>query len=214
MIRGKRKYWSILAQSFRDELVYVFGETLVNKLSESIEKAPNIKKALHLGCGAGHFTILWADKAETITGVDEDSTTIWIAQNALPEELSDQICFERISGDNNYPFNDEEFDTIIVDTLMNNVTSSDGSMKEYKRMLKPGGKIIFIAYSTLSSKIFPRLSTSFKMLRTYGMTRHYLQRVRERKLHNLLEQQGFLVARRIFLGTKTRLLWLEAVKVD
>lgn len=51
------------------------------------------KRVLEIGCGNGRLTLLYAEQAAKVLGVDTDEESILEARAALPDQLADRVEF-------------------------------------------------------------------------------------------------------------------------
>lgn len=100
-------------------------------------------KILEIGCGPGHFSHMIKKHFPNceVIGLDLDSGHIDFAKSKA-NELN--LSIKYLVGDaTKLPFNDEEFDLVYSHTLVEHLPF-DAFISDQKRILKKGGKIIFI----------------------------------------------------------------------
>ncbi|WP_026894639.1 class I SAM-dependent methyltransferase [Clostridiisalibacter paucivorans] len=100
------------------------------------------KNVLDIGCGAGGKTLYYANQGvKKVYGIDVVER-YEKESNALAKELGLEDKFEFILGDaSNTSFNDEYFDTIIMNDAMEHVDKPLEVLNECYRVLKPEGKL-------------------------------------------------------------------------
>lgn len=100
------------------------------------------KVVLDIGCGAGGKTIYYASKGvKEITGIEILEKYRNEAEN-LAKNYNLQDKFKFVQGDaSNMPFEDEIFDTIIMNDAMEHVDQPEMVLKECYRVLKKNGKL-------------------------------------------------------------------------
>lgn len=101
------------------------------------------KKVLDIGCGAGGKTLYYASQgAEKVYGIDVVEHYEEEA-NKLAKQKGLQDKFKFILGDagENIPFEDNFFDTIVMNDAMEHVDKPLEVLKECYRALKPSGKL-------------------------------------------------------------------------
>ncbi|MDD4089180.1 MAG: class I SAM-dependent methyltransferase [Tissierellia bacterium] len=100
------------------------------------------KIVLDIGCGAGGKTVFYASKGvKKITGIEILGKYREEAEN-LAKEYNLQDKFEFVQGDAaNMPFENETFDTIIMNDAMEHVDKPEMVLKECYRILKKDGKL-------------------------------------------------------------------------
>lgn len=112
---------------------------LQNYTTDEMFKSKNV---LDMGCGAGGKSLYYASLgAKKVTGVDivpsykEEST-------ALAEKLGYADKFDFILGSaTELPFEDNSFDTVIMNDFMEHVSEPEKALQEALRVLKKGGRI-------------------------------------------------------------------------
>lgn len=108
----------------------------------SLDEMFKDKVVLDIGCGAAGKTIYYATKGvKKIVGVEILGKYKKEAEN-LAEKYGMENKFEFVSADAaNTPFEDETFDTIIMNDAMEHVDEPEKVLKECYRILKKNGKL-------------------------------------------------------------------------
>lgn len=109
-------------------------------------------EVLDLGCGAGNVSALYREKGCRVVGLD-------ISENAI--ELAKKQGIEAREWDLNkmpLPFREESFDVVILSDVLEHIVAPISLLKEIKRILKRGGKLI------ISVPNFARLGNRLRML--------------------------------------------------
>lgn len=110
---------------------------LKNALKFLNKKSGNV---LELGCGAGQFIRAIKNKRPDINcyGCDISKTAIEEAN-----KIGGGIKYD-VSEENNLPYEDNFFDSVLIFDVLEHVENPDIILKEVNRILKPGG--MFFAY--------------------------------------------------------------------
>ena len=100
------------------------------------------KDVLDVGCGAGGKTMYYASLgAKSITGIDVVPHYKEEAE-ALARQLGFADKFRFVVGDAaNTEFDDDSFDTIIMNDAMEHVARPEAVLRECRRILKRGGRL-------------------------------------------------------------------------
>ncbi len=100
-------------------------------------------KILEVGCGSGHFTNMIKTYYPTceVYGIDLDTGHIKFAK-AESKKLNIDAHYQ-IADVKHLPFDDNSFDIVFSHTLVEHLPFDD-FVKEQKRVLKPGGKLIIM----------------------------------------------------------------------
>jgi ArsR family transcriptional regulator len=99
---------------------------------------------LDIGSGRGRLLKLLASRARRVVGVDIDADA---RQFARAELLLAGVANASLRKGNMYalPFEDQEFDTVILDDTLGAADEPVLAVCEARRLLKPGGRIILLA---------------------------------------------------------------------
>ncbi|HEU4319249.1 MAG TPA: class I SAM-dependent methyltransferase [Acidimicrobiia bacterium] len=89
---------------------------------------------LEVGCGQGHLTRALADRGINVIGIDANPQAEAIANTPLVK------CMRAEALD----FEDESFDFVVSVHAIEHIPDLDGALSEIARVLRPGGKAIFI----------------------------------------------------------------------
>ena len=100
---------------------------------------------LEVGCGAGGCALFMARQTGCrVTGIDINEHGIRNA-NALArkQHLEHRVRFERVDASQPLPFATAEFDAVFSNDAVCHITDRSFVLKEWHRVLKPGGRILF-----------------------------------------------------------------------
>lgn len=129
---------NLLHKSYKDS-VQLCMESVLN-LSDTNHNAV----MLDCGCNDGSFTIKVAERigAKQIYGIEISNASIKAESHGIKTTSAD---LNKV-----LPYNDNMFDVIIANQLIEHLSNTDGFAQEIKRTLKPGGYAI-ISTNNLSS---------------------------------------------------------------
>ena len=102
---------------------------------------------LDIGCGQGRILKLLASRSQRAVGVDIDSDARRRARAELLLAGTPNTTLRQ--GDMAaMPFDDSAFDTVILDDVLDGSAAPAKALDEAKRLLRPGGRIVFLASTT------------------------------------------------------------------
>jgi ubiquinone/menaquinone biosynthesis C-methylase UbiE len=136
---------------------YPLREPLLREVIKAL-RLPLKSKGLDVGCGTGQPALLLAEAvgpAGHITGLDQSSEFLCQAEDLVKKSgLSEQITF-RQGNVHHLPFNDAEFDWLWSVDCVGYPTVGEPAplVKELTRVIKPGGKIAILTWT--SQKLLP-----------------------------------------------------------
>jgi SAM-dependent methyltransferase len=102
-------------------------------------------RLLDVACGSGGPTLFLAERVGCrVTGVDIDRNAIGTAkQLATKHKLRSPATFRIVNAGEKLPFEPEWFDDIICIDAMNHLPNRPGVLRDWYRVLKPKGRILF-----------------------------------------------------------------------
>jgi ArsR family transcriptional regulator len=119
-------------------------DRLLHKALVELTVATSLGDLLDVGCGQGRLLKLLASRARRLVGVDIDPAARRLARaELLVAGLPN--CSLRQGDMYALPFADAEFDTIILDDVLAEAARPEDAIGEARRLLKPGGRILFLA---------------------------------------------------------------------
>lgn len=99
-------------------------------------------KVLDVGCGTGEISILLAEMGHQVTGIDLSHKMLERARSKAKDSNIEAV-FE--PGDaESLVYRDDTFDVVLNRHLLWTLPHPKEALKEWKRVLKPGGKVILI----------------------------------------------------------------------
>jgi arsenite methyltransferase len=122
---------------------------------------------LDIGCGAGVDTLLAAmmvGPSGKVVGVDIVSEMLQRAEENLKRTNLKNVTFKKASGEQ-LPFEDDSFDVLISNGVVNLIPDKTATLKEAMRILKPGGRLMIadqVMVGRLQKDIKARLSSWFQ----------------------------------------------------
>jgi ubiquinone/menaquinone biosynthesis C-methylase UbiE len=134
----------------RQALIYGFEDDLaVLSLSSN-------ERVLDAGCGAGSITraIAQDNPNGTAIGVDLDPKFIDYAKRKTASEGIENIDF-KVGDVLNLPFEDDHFDVVWSKHLLQWVGERQQAIKEFKRVLKPNGRLICCNFDGFGEDHYP-----------------------------------------------------------
>lgn len=111
-------------------------------LSQALGTVTEKLDILDVGCGTGMITLPLAELGHSVTGIDLSEGMLRIAK----EKASNfNLAVEFKLGDaENLPFEDELFDVVINRHLLWTLPDPEKAISGWKRVLKPGGKVMIL----------------------------------------------------------------------
>jgi SAM-dependent methyltransferase len=107
------------------------------------------QKLLEVGCGIGTDLVRFARGGARVTGVDLSTTAIDLARRnfALHDLPADEL---RVGNAEALPFDAASFDVVYGHGVIQYTANPERLIAECHRVLKPGGRAIFMVYNRIS----------------------------------------------------------------
>lgn len=116
-------------------------------------KLPEVKRALDVGCGVGHWgrTLLpYMAEDAVLTGVDREPAFVEKAAAKARELGLERRATYRAASVGELPFEDDTFDLVTCQTVLMHVPDVPRALSEMRRVCKPGGLIAAVEPDNLA----------------------------------------------------------------
>jgi SAM-dependent methyltransferase len=97
---------------------------------------------LDVGCGNGQNSLLAAAKVKQVIGFDIDKTQLKIAETEAVKRGLVNVRFDYVSAEIKLPYKSNLFDKVIFLGVLEHLSNRESILKEIKRVMKPGGKLL------------------------------------------------------------------------
>ena len=142
------------------------SENIIRFIANNYYSVPKRYKVriLEIGCGVGSNIWYCAKEGFEIHGIDISKTAIKKCNDRLNEEIYNWRGEMRVGDLSSIDYEDNFFDAIIDNECLSCVSYSQTKtvLSEVKRVLKLGGKLISVAFSTSSKLHVSKNELSFK----------------------------------------------------
>ena len=106
------------------------------------DRRPEGLDVLDAGCGEGYLSRILARQGATVTGIDFSANLIEAARaQSLNDTLS--VSFD-VGTVDDLPYEDEAFDLVVCNHLMNDLRDPAKAITEFSRVLRRGGRLIIL----------------------------------------------------------------------
>jgi SAM-dependent methyltransferase len=130
-------------------------------------------RLLDAGCGAGRLTVLLADRARSVIGIDFSQAMLTLAQERSAAADVRHIAWLR-GNLYDLPFAASTFDCVMATSVLH-LVDQDRALPELKRVVSPGGRLLLWDWRTSAhdSRVTPyhywyALRASVRALARYG----------------------------------------------
>lgn len=132
------------AEAYLTSVVHAEGRDLV-RLAERLFGATEAK-VLDMGCGAGHASLIAAQHVKEVVAYDLSEKMLAVVRATALERGYHHLTTWQGYAEN-LPFADAEFDVVISRYSAHHWHDVGSALREVRRVLKPGGKVIFMDVS-------------------------------------------------------------------
>jgi len=120
------------------------SDRLLHRALVELTVARPLGDLLDIGCGQGRILKLLASRAHRAVGVDIDSNARRLARAELLLAGTPNTTLRQ--GDMmSLPFEDGEFDTVILDDVLGDAKDPAAALLEAKRLVRAGGRVLLLA---------------------------------------------------------------------
>ncbi|MBQ9698569.1 MAG: class I SAM-dependent methyltransferase, partial [Acidaminococcaceae bacterium] len=136
-------YWTKRAPAFKKQRqAELKSEKMLQWQTEICSRLPQKSglTILDIGCGAGFFSILLAEKGHNVTGIDLTESMIEEARK-LGQETGSAASFLVMDAER-LTFADNVFDAVVSRNVTWNLPHPEQAYAEWLRVLKPGGMLL------------------------------------------------------------------------
>ena len=197
----KEQYWSKFADDFEERNNYVVGSEDMGIILDEVKQQKDLKNVLELGCGNGTYSKVLITEATQLTATDFSDEMV----NAATSRLK---TFENIKVEKadcfNLPYSDSSFDTVFMANLLHIIPEPEKAILECKRVLRKGGKIIIVSFTTEGMSIINKISMVYRYLKTYGKPPTCAQNLTVNKVEEMLVNNGLKVEGSKIIGNKVK----------
>ncbi len=158
------RYHDVAAASYDEKWGIDFGETGQGQVLGKVRKllgpgaGDRFESALEIGAGTGYFSLnmMRAGLIDELTCTDI-STGMLDALHANAQRLGlDQVSSVQSDAES-LPFADESFDLVLGHAVLHHLPDLDRAFSEFRRVLRPGGTILFAGEPSLLGDRLARL---------------------------------------------------------
>ncbi|NMD71127.1 methyltransferase domain-containing protein [Bacillus sp. DNRA2] len=113
-------------------------------------------KVLEIGSGTGvNFPLYEIDLAEAVYAIEPNPAMI---EKSFIKKQKAAVPIEIVGvGAEQLPFMDNCFDTVVATLVFCTIPNVDSALNEIKRVLKPGGKILFFEHVKMENRFLAQL---------------------------------------------------------
>lgn len=178
--------YNTLAQAYLDSPVHAAGPDLARAQALVAETIEGHASALDVGCGAGHLSFALAPYVARVVALDLSPEMLDTVAKAATGRGLPQI--ETITGTAEaLPFPDGSFDLVGTRYSAHHWTNLDASLKEMRRVLKPGGRLLLIDVQGDEDALVDSHLQAMELLRD----RSHVRNRSVSQWHSLLADAGF-----------------------
>lgn len=129
-------------------------------------------RLLDLGCGAGHASFTAAAHVGQVVAYDLSAQMLTVVGNAAREKGLDNIQLQQGVAES-LPFDDASFDVVISRYSAHHWHDVGRALREVKRVLKPGGRAIFMDVVSPGHPLLDIYLQTVEVLRDTSHVRNY-----------------------------------------
>ena len=208
-MKEKEIYWSRFADNFDELNTYVVGKSDMEIIINEISALADLKNTLELACGNGTYTGVLSRNADKITATDYSDEMVKVTTEKFSN--ADKIKVEKADAFN-LKYDENSFDTVFISNLLHIVPNPEDIVKEVKKVLKQGGRIIILEFGKEGMSFFNQLGMIFRYLKTYGKPPAGATITTTESIKGYLENCGYRAERIELIGKRLKAAFAVGVK--
>lgn len=160
------KRWQCSAEKYSESIQREL-KLEINRWKGYIAKHISVKekvKILDIGCGPGFFTILFSGEDHETIGIDGSSNMV--AEAVLNAERQNANADFKVMDCHHLEFADDTFDLVVSRNVVWTLYDPAAAYREWRRVLKPGGKIMTFDAAWNREYHDPKVMEKKKLLRS------------------------------------------------
>ncbi|HAT3516094.1 TPA: class I SAM-dependent methyltransferase [Serratia marcescens] len=158
------------ANAYLTSAVHAQGKDL-QRLAQLLEPHADAR-LLDLGCGAGHASFTAAARVAQVVAYDLSAQMLAVVEQAAAEKGLSNIQLQQGVAES-LPFEDASFDLVISRYSAHHWHDVGQALREVKRVLKPGGRAIFMDVVSPGHPLLDTYLQTVEVLRDTSHVRNY-----------------------------------------
>jgi len=139
---------------------------------ESLLRDHRPARLLDLGCGGGHVSYRAAPLVDQVMACDVTASMLATVQAAAIEQGLTNITVQQAPAER-LPFDDASFDIVVARFTTHHWQQRDNGLREARRVLKPGGRAVFIDVIAPEDPLLDTYLQAIEVLRDISHVRNY-----------------------------------------
>jgi len=129
-----------------DNLVKPWNNSHIQQIVHILQLHKNNTNDLVLdaGCGTGNFSLALAKAGFQVVGIDFATGMLKLAKEKIKLDLSNNLIFELADLNTSLKFSNNHFHHIININVLQATKKPEFTLKEFHRVLKPGGTFVLL----------------------------------------------------------------------
>lgn len=136
---SKLTQYNLIAEKYSEQLLNYNQDSINAYFKHFNNLSLKDKKVLDMGCGDGYDLAQLSKKGAIVYGLDSSKEMVRLARKKNPKGTIEIGRFDEI------PYDDKNFDFVISKWALQTAAEIEPIYEEITRVLKPGGKLIYLA---------------------------------------------------------------------
>lgn len=203
----KERHWSRLAGDFEKRVYYVAGAENIEEIKKTLTAQNLSGNVLELGSGNGTYSTVLAPNAGRLYVTDLSDQMVSFCKDRLGSmanvDVEKQNCCAL-----SYP--DASFDSVVMVNLLHVIPEPEKAIRESRRVLKPGGKIVVVSFTTSGMTFFAKIGMIYRYLRAFGRPPAKSRTLTVDMTSSMLKDAGFGLEEARLIGRTSKAVFARA----
>ena len=205
---NKEKHWSRFADDFEKRVYYVAGKETIEEIQATLASCKLTGQVLELGCGNGTYSPVLAVNADMLYVTDISEQMVKRCRKCL-NDIKNTVIEQQDCTFLSYP--DNSFDAIVMVNLLHIIANPAKALKESYRVLKPGGKLVVISFSTAGMTFIDKIKMAYRYFKVYGKPPSSSRRLTINSTGAMIKSENFMVDKIRLLGSEVKAVYACAL---
>ncbi len=188
---------------------YVVGKELLDEIIQELNRLPDLRELVELGCGTGIYTERIVSKAQGMVATDLSDSLLAVARARIGDHPKVTIQKEDCMATS---FPSESVDSVFMANLIHVIESPNALLQECSRVLRRGGTLVIVTFTGREMKLWEKIKMGLRFIKSWGKPPAHTHSFSPEDLASMVKDAGFSIETLKVVGNTTKALYLIGQK--